>query len=520
MAVRKLVLVLGDQLDRWAAVFDDFDAARDAVWMAEVERELTHVWCHKLRIAFFLSAMRHFRDELREQGLQVHYHELSSDPERELGKSFTEVLTSSVRELAPERLVITQPGDARVLAELRDAAASLEIPLEVISDRHFFCTFAEFDGWADGKRSLVLESFYRLMRNRHGILMHGHNEPEGGRWNFDEENRDSFSATGPERSKPPRRFHPDAITQEVLALVAERFAAHPGSLEHFELPVTHAQALALLRDFVEHRLPQFGRFQDAMWPGREFLYHSRLSALLNTKLLSPRKAVEAAVTAYHDGAAPLNAVEGFVRQILGWREFVRGVYWRYMPDYQERNALRADREVPGFFWNGETDMACVRDAMQSVIEHGYAHHIQRLMVLGLFSQLLGVHPRKFHEWHMAMYIDAIDWVSLPNALGMSQWGDGGLVGTKPYCASGNYIKRMSGYCRECRYEPRHATGANACPFTTLYWDFLARHCETFSDNRRMAMQLRNLERKSAEELEAIRAQARSLTARVTRGERI
>lgn len=516
---RRLVLVLGDQLDTGGAAFDGFDAERDAVWMAEVEEEATHVRCHKLRIAVFFAAMRHFRDELCERGREVRYTEMPRCRSRDRGASLAAVLARDLRELRPGKVVLTRPGDHRVLASLAETTRKLDVEFEVREDRHFYSTPADFSAWAEGRKQLVQESFYRMLRRRHHILVTEDGEPEGGRWNLDQENRETFGRQGPGRIRPPGRFTPDATTRDVLTLVEARFGDHPGSLEYFGLPVTRRDAKRLLREFVRQRLPDFGTYEDAMWAGEPFLFHSRLSLALNLKLLDPRECVAAAVAAYEAGAAPLNSVEGFVRQIVGWREFVRGIYWHFMPEYIERNALGCeDRDVPSFFWDGRTDMRCVRDGMQSVLDHGYAHHIVRLMVLGLFAQLLGVHPRRFHDWHMALYLDAVDWASLPNTLGMSQYGDGGVVGTKPYCASGAYVERMSNYCSDCRYDPKKAVGEQACPFTTLYWDFLARHRRRLATNRRMAMQMRNLERKPAADLSAIRRQARALRARVDAGQ--
>ena len=512
-SLRRLVLVLGDQLDRRSAAFDDFDAGRDAVWMAEVDHEATHVPCHKLRLAIFFSAMRHFRDELRDRDIAVHYHELQEDRRKDSGRTFAEVLAADCHRLKPEGLVVLEPGDWRVERELRDAADELGLPPDVRADRHFYCSRDEFRGWAEGRKTLVMETFYRHMRKRHDVLMRDDGEPIGERWNYDEDNRVTFGKAGPpDDLKRPRRFAPDAITEQVIALVERRYADHPGGCEHFDLPVTREQALAALRDFVQHRLKHFGTYEDAMWTGEPFVYHARLSASLNLHLLDPRKCVASAIEAYDKGEAPLNSVEGFVRQLIGWREFIRGIYWRHMPDYIEANALGCDEdaEVPACFWDGETDMRCVAESMRGVLDHGYAHHIQRLMVLGLYAMLLGVHPRRFHDWHMAMYLDAIDWVSLPNTLGMSQYGDGGIVGTKPYAASGNYVNRMSNYCAGCRYRHDRATGDDACPMTMLYWDFLARHRQRFTGNRRMTMQLKNLERKSDDELRAIRKQAQCL----------
>ncbi len=515
---RHLVLVLGDQLDPAAAAFDGFDPKRDAVWMAEVEEEATHVRCHKLRIAVFFAAMRHFRDELRGRGVEVHYTEMRRRRPQDRGADFASVLAKDLRKLRPEKLLLTRPGDSRVLALLEEAAGQLDVELEMREDRHFYSSPAEFSGWADGRKQLVQESFYRTLRRKHDILVGEDGEPEGGRWNFDEDNRETFGRQGPGRIRPPRRFAPDALTREVLALVEARFADHPGSLEHFDLPVTRRDARTFLRDFVRHRLPDFGTYEDAMWTGEPILFHSRLSVALNLKLLDPRECVAAALAAYEAGKAPLNSVEGFVRQIVGWREFVRGIYWHFMPGYIEKNALDCeDRDVPSFYWDGRTEMRCVREGMRSVLDHGYAHHIVRLMVLGLFAQLLGVHPRRFHDWHMALYLDAIDWVSLPNTLGMSQYGDGGIMATKPYCASGAYVKRMSNFCGSCRYDPKQAVGEKACPLTTLYWDFLARHRKRFKANRRMAMQMRNLDRKPAADLAAIQRQAKALRARIDSG---
>ena len=520
-ALRNLVVVFGDQLDPEAAAFDDFDPSRDAVWMAEVDEEVSNVPSHKLRIALFFSAMRHFRDALRERGLTVHYTELPKRPEQDRGASFGQLLRLDLPALAPEQVLVTRPGDHRVLEQLRAAAKAARIPLELNEDRHFYSTPEEFEAWADGRKELIQENFYRLLRKRHGILLDDAGQPEGGRWNFDEDNRETFGREGPGKVRPPRRFRPDDVTRQVLALVEARFPDNPGTLEHFDLPVTRKQARQLLTDFVEHRLPDFGTYEDALWTGEPFLYHSRLSVALNLKLLDPRECVDAALAAYHEGGAPLNSVEGFVRQVLGWREFIRGIYWRSMPEYAELNALECDdRDVPSFFWDGETDMRCVREGMESVLDHGYAHHIMRLMVLGLFSQLLGVHPYRFHAWHMALYLDAIDWASLPNTLGMSQYGDGGIVGTKPYCATGAYVKRMSNFCSGCAYDPKQATGDEACPFTTLYWDFLARHGKRFAKNRRMTLQMKNVQRKAPGELAEIRRRAKDLRRRIDAGERV
>ena len=505
--MRNLVLVLGDQLDAQSAAFDGFDATADAVWMAEVEEEATHVWCHKQRLAMFFSSMRHFRDSLREKNLTVHYHQLSPLRSRDRGRDFASVLRKDVRKLRPSKLVVVLPGDYRVKRQLQQQASKLNLELEIRPDRHFFCDPDEFARFAQGRKSLLLETFYRQMRKKHDVLM-DNGQPEGGQWNFDADNRESFGKQGPTNMRGPHSFRPDDLTKEVFELVERRFGDHPGNLDRFDRPVTSTQARTMLRDFIQRSLPLFGQFEDAMWTDEAFVYHSRLSAPLNMKLLAPQTCVEKAIEAYAVGHAPINSVEGFVRQLLGWREFIRGVYWLYMPEYEENNFFNHQADVPDVFWNGETDMVCVRQSMQHVLNHGYAHHIHRLMVLGNFALLLGVHPRAFHQWHMAMYVDAVDWVSLPNALGMSQHGDGGVVGTKPYVSTGNYINRMSNFCGQCKYDFKSATGEHACPITTLYWDFLDRHHDKLKGNNRMAMQMKNVDRKRKQgDIAEIRKQA-------------
>jgi deoxyribodipyrimidine photolyase-related protein len=488
---RALVIVLGDQLDLDAAAFDGFDTARDLVWMAEVAEESTHVWSSQVRTALFLAAMRHFAQALREVGRELSYIRLDDPANR---GSLAAQLQAAIDEFQPSRLIMTAPGDWRAYKALQAVALAAKLPLEVREDRHFYATVREFAAHAKGRSSLRLEYFYRAMRRQHGVLMDGA-EPAGGQWNFDAANRESFGPEGPGELPAPPRFEPDAITHEVMALVKRTFADHPGSLDQFAWPVTRAQALEALQAFITHRLPQFGRYQDAMWPGEPWLYHSLLSSSLNLKLLSPHEVVNAAEAAFREGRAPLASVEGFVRQILGWREYVRGIYWTQMPEYLERNELGAHEALPAWYWTGDTDMACLRDALQQTLTHGYAHHIQRLMVTGLFALMLGVEPREVHAWYLAVYVDAVEWVELPNTLGMSQYADGGVMASKPYVATGKYIQRMGpALCAGCRFDPAQREGERACPFTTLYWDFLLRHEARLARNPRMALQVKNLAR--------------------------
>jgi deoxyribodipyrimidine photolyase-related protein len=507
--LRHLVIVLGDQLDLDAAAFDGFDPAQDAVWMAEVAEESTHVWSSQQRSALFLSAMRHFAEALRVAGRPLHYTRLDEPANR--GSLLVE-LAAAITRLRPQALVMTAPGDWRVYQALKAVAAEHALMLEVRDDRHFYATVREFTAHAKGRKQLRLEYWVRELRQKHQILMEpdgqGGQQPAGGRWNYDSENREAFGPDGPTGVPPRVAFAPDAITRGVIALVRQRFADHPGSLDRFDWPVTRADALVALQRFITERLARFGPWQDAMWPGEPWLYHSHLAAALNLKLLSAREVVQAAEAAWRDGRAPLASVEGFIRQVLGWREYVRGVYWTQMPAYAERNALDAHEPLPDFYWHGRTPMACLADAISQTLATGYAHHIQRLMVTGLYALLLGVEPRQVHAWYLAVYVDAVEWVELPNTLGMSQYADGGLMASKPYIASGKYLQRMAaGHCRSCRFDPGQRTGERACPYTTLYWDFLLRHETMLTKNPRTVMQVKNLARVDEAERERIRAQA-------------
>ncbi|CUU37254.1 deoxyribodipyrimidine photolyase-related protein [Armatimonadetes bacterium DC] len=501
--MRHLVIVLGDQLDRNNPALEGFDPKTDAVWMAEVAEEATHVWSHKARIAIFLAAMRHYRAWLEQKGWRVLYTTLD-DPANQ--GSFRTELARALQTHRPQRIILTEPGEWRVRQMILETARQHATPVEIRPDTHFLIPLEVFHEHAESRKTLRLEFFYRFMRQRTGILMEN-GKPVGGAWNYDALNRQSFGAEGAGLVPQPIGFAPDAITQEVLQLVEARFPNHPGSLRDFDWAITPEQAEQALDDFIANRLPLFGPYQDAMALGEPYLYHSRLSSAMNLKILDPRVAVQKAVEAYYSGHAPIQSVEGFVRQILGWREFIRGVYWRFMPEYLEHNALDAHHPLPRFYWTAETDMACLREVIGQTLRYGFAHHIQRLMVTGLYALLFGVAPKQVHEWYLAVYVDAVEWVELPNVYGMSQFADGGLMSSKPYVASGKYLQRMSNYCQRCPYNPALAVGENACPFTTLYWDFLMRHQARFENHPRLAQQVRNLSRLSEEERQAIRRQA-------------
>jgi deoxyribodipyrimidine photolyase-related protein len=508
MSCRNLILVLGDQLDRESAALTACDKRQDLILMIEARNESERTGSHKARTALFLSAMRHHAAWLEQRGFSVDYTRI----DRPEAASFSTGLTAAITRNSPQHILMVEAGEYGVREEIDRTCASRGVPLKQLADTHFLYSREEFTSWRKQHKTLVMEHFYRHMRKRHDVLMQD-GKPAGGKWNFDRKNRVPFGLGGPGMIPTPPQYIPDTLTSEVMNDVERNFPGNPGHLDRFAWPVTREQALSMLDDFIKHRLAAFGPFQDAMWQGHALLYHSGISAALNLKLLNPREVIAAAISAYEEKQAPLQSIEGFIRQILGWREFVHGVYWSEMPGYTEGNALQANQPLPRFYWDGNTDMQCLRSVIEQTLETGYAHHIQRLMVTGLFALLLGVRPQEVHEWYLAVYVDAVEWVEAPNTLGMSQYADGGLLASKPYAASGRYIQRMSNYCTDCRYAPDQSSGDLACPFTTLYWDFLMRHEARFSTHPRAAMQWRMLNRLEDGRKSAIATRADQLRTR-------
>ena len=504
-----LIPVLGDQLSHGLASLRDVDRAHGVVLMMEVAEETTYVRHHKRKIALILSAMRHFAEELRGAGWRVDYIRLD-DPTN--SGSFTGEVARAVERHRPRSIRVVESGEWRVKVAMDGWAARCGVAVEVLPDDRFICGVLEFQTWAQSRNDLVMEFFYREMRRKTGLLITADGQPEGGLWNLDKDNR-----------SPPRRgvnyprplqFPPDELTDDVLSLVADRFGRHFGRLDGFGLPVTAEQAQAALRHFVATALPDFGTYQDAMVTGEDWLYHSWLSPALNLGLLTPLEVATAAADAYAAGTVPLNAAEGFVRQIIGWREYIRGYYWLEMPGVAQANALAATRPLPEFYWTGETDMLCMAEAVRNTRDHGYAHHIQRLMVLGNFAMLAGVRPQDVADWFLVVYADAYEWVELPNVIAMSQHADDGRLATKPYAGGGAYINRMSDHCGRCRYNVKQKTGPDACPFNALYWDFLARHEHRFRRNRRMMNQYAGWDRMAPAMREAYRSSAAEFLASI------
>ncbi len=500
-----LRLVLADQLSLELASLRDLEPG-DTVLMAEVAGETDYVPHHPKKIAYLFSAMRHFAATLEGAGTSVRYVRLD-DPDN--GGSLEAEVARAVADLGCAGVICTHPGEHRVLAAMQAWGDRLGVPVDIREDDRFVCSLARFYRWAEGRKQLRMEYFYREMRRETGLLMTDEGQPEGGQWNFDHDNRkalpDSADLLAP--IPAPYAVDPDALTQGVLDLVRQRFGNRFGTLEPFWYPVTATQAEAALTHFLDHALPTFGDYQDAMAPDQPFLYHSLLSLHINSGLLDPLRVCRAAEDRYRRGLAPLNAVEGFIRQIIGWREYMRGIYWWAGPDYKDRNYFGANRRLPTFYWTGETDMACVADVVGQTREHAYAHHIQRLMVTGQLAMLIGVDPVEINEWYLAVYADAYEWVELPNVHGMATFADGGLLASKPYAASGKYIQRMSSYCGQCRYAVSKPTGETACPFNYLYWDFLMRNEDKLRGNPRMGMIYKTLDRMKDERKQAIREDA-------------
>ena len=491
-----LCLILGDQLNKEISSLKHIDKSSDQILMCEVVQETQYVKHHKKKIAFLFSAMRHFASELIDEGYKVDY--IKFDDKGNSG-SFRGEVNNAIKRYKPKKLILTEPGEYRVLNDIKSWL--LDIRIEIHTDDRFLCNHENFSKWAKGRKQLRMEYFYREMRKQYDILMEG-DKPIGGKWNYDSDNRKppKQGLTVP----PPYSRKPDQITKEVISLVEKHFSEHFGDLNPFYFAVTRKQALQALVQFIKERLPTFGHYQDAMIENEPWMFHSHLSFYLNCGLLLPLECVEAAEQAYNDGNAPLNAVEGFIRQIIGWREYVRGIYWLRMPEYKQFNYLQAEHNLPDFFWHSETIMNCMHQCIQETKQNAYAHHIQRLMVLGNFALIAGLHPDEVNEWYLIVYADAFEWVELPNVSGMILFADGGELGSKPYAASGAYINKMSNYCKNCHYKVSKKNGEDACPFNYLYWDFLMRNKDKLSTNHRLTMIYKTLDRMDEDKKELIK----------------
>jgi len=505
--VTRLVLVLGDQLSEGLSALRAADSTRDIVVMAEVAEEAGYVPHHPKKIAFLFAAMRKFAARLRDAGWRVDYTALD-DPDTS-GTITGELLRRAAAHNA-KGVIATQAGEWRLITALN----ALPLPVHVIRDDRFIASADDFEAWAKGKKQLRMEYFYREMRRKTGLLMEG-GQPAGGKWNYDHDNRKP--APDDVAFKGPLQFEPDTGVAAVLELVANRFGNNFGALHPFWFATDSDQAQQQLDHWIAGGLANFGDYQDAMLADRPFMYHALISFYINAGLLDPLDVCRQVEAAWQAGKAPLNAAEGFIRQIIDWREYVRGIWYREGPDYTRRNALGHSHDLPGLYWGKSTDMRCMSQTVAQTRDEAYAHHIQRLMVTGNFALLAGIDPWQVHEWYLAVYADAYEWVEAPNVIGMSQFADGGIIASKPYVSSGNYIDKMSDYCGGCAYKVKDKTGPRACPFNLLYWHFLIRHRERFSSNPRMGQMYATWDRMAEDRRETVLREADDFLTRMQAG---
>ncbi len=502
-----LCVILGDQLSSNISSLKNFKKNQDKILMMEVFNEATYANHHKKKLVLVFSAMRHFAKELQEKGVSVTYSKINKSQD-----NFTKELSSQCKKIQPKRIVITHPGEYRVLQEIKKWEKVLKIPVSIVDDDRFFCTIDEFKKWTEGRKELRMESFYQMMRKKYQILIDNNGKPKGGKWNYDIKNRKSLPKNHPDVPKP-LQHKPDDITKQVIAEVKKKFPKHFGDLEPFWFAVTHEQAKKSLNDFIKNRLSMFGPYEDAMAQEESFLYHSVLSMYLNIGLLEPKQIINKVLE--KDGIK-VESVEGFVRQILGWREYIRGIYWYTMPKYSKTNYFDAKNKLPKFYWTGNTEMNCMKNCIEQTIKESYAHHIQRLMITGNFALIAGIKPEEVCEWYLSVYADAYEWVELPNTHGMTLYADGGVLGSKPYAASGNYINKMSDYCKDCKYDVKQKEGDDACPFNYLYWNFFLKNQKKLEKNPRLWTVFSNIKKMSQEKKSQIRNNSKKFLIQISK----
>ena len=509
--MKTLRLIFWDQLSFSLASLKDI-GAHDTILMCELRDEVTRVKHHPKKIALWFAAMRHFAVELRNKGMNVRYVDFNDAFNTH---TLDEEVKRAVNDMSIEKIIVTEPGEYHLQETIKSWENSLGVDVEIRTGDRFLCTIDGFKQWAIHKKELRMEYFYRNMRKKYTILMEPDGQPTGGLWNYDKENR----KPPPSHITPIKRIRhkKSQILQNVLELVHTHFNDHFGDLYPFYYALTQDQAVIELDHFIDKILPYFGDYQDAMFKGNAYLYHSLLSSYINMGLLLPLEMCQKAEAAYRKGRVSLNSAEGFIRQILGWREFVRGIYWLKMPEYADLNTLHAHTSLPHFYWGEKTRMTCMSEAVSHTKTHAYSHHIQRLMVTGNFALLAGLNVKEVQEWYLAVYSDAYEWVEMPNTLGMALFGDGGIVASKPYAASGQYINKMSNFCKQCDYDVKDMTGPKACPFNSLYWNFLHRHRESFSKNPRLSFMYATWDKFETSKKNAITSRASHILKKMEEG---
>lgn len=500
--IKSIRFLFKDHLNVDISSLQKLNPKDDLIFICEVMEDFCYIKHHKKKIAFWLSCMRNFAQELKQKNYQVLYKKLDDIDNSQF---FLSELQKAIDFYQPEKIILTYPSEYYLLKSVEGWQKKISIPIEILEDNRFLCNTKRFEKWAKTRRSLTMEFFYREMRKDFNILMNGR-EPLGGAWNFDQANRKTYHKNIV--IQEACFFEKNIITSEVLELVSQKFSDHFGDLEPFYFATTRIEALEALHHFIEHRLSDFGTYQDVMIESEPWMNHSHLSFYLNNGLLMPWDVILAVEKAYHKHNLPINSVEGFIRQIAGWREYVHGIYWLKMPQYVEENFLQAQRTLPEFYWTAKTKMNCIQQCVKETQNNAYAHHIQRLMVLGNFALLIGVHPKELNEWFWIVYADAYEWVELPNVSGMTLFADGGYLATKPYASSGAYIQKMSNYCIKCSYDVKQKRGDSACPFNYLYWNFLMTHYEKLKSNHRLNMPYKTLDKMSHEQKEIILKEAK------------
>lgn len=502
-----LRLILGDQLNLKHSWFDDVDP-NVTYLMAEMRQETDYATHHIQKVVAFFQSMREFSNALIEKGHQVTYLHIN-DPDNL--QALDQIIPNQTEKIKAEIFEYQQPDEYRLDQQLLHICQGLSIDSEGFDSEHFYTSRNELKDFFEGKKQLIMESFYRMMRKKHDIMM-VNGQPDGGKWNFDQSNRKKWKGD-------PEIPHERGFRKDVSALVDEIKDSGINTIgeievKNFNWPTSRADALSVLNHFCKNLLIHFGDFQDALHTEQYYLFHSRLSFAMNSKMISPKEVIDKVLDHFYDHTdqIDISQVEGFVRQILGWREYMRGIYWKEMPDYKQKNELDNHNKLPDFFWTGETKMNCLKHAISQSLETSYAHHIQRLMITGNYALLTQTHPDEVDAWYLGIYIDAIEWVEITNTRGMSQFADGGIVATKPYVSSANYINKMSNYCGNCHYSHSKKIEANACPFNALYWNFLDEKKEHFKNNQRMGMMLNLLGKKDKKELNALKDRANQIIA--------
>ena len=504
--LKTLRLILGDQLNHKHSWYNG-DQEHVTYLLMEMRQETDYVVHHIQKVIGFFSAMRNFANHLKERDYEVLYLHIKDVNNQQ-------TLDGNIQNLIEEhqfqKFEYQLPDEYRLDEQLKELCKSLDIETESFDSEHFLTTRIELEEFYEGKKQLTMEYFYRHMRKKHHILMSTDKDPEGGKWNFDKSNRKKWK--GEPEIPHERGFRKDI--SDIYGEIKEAGIKTIGSVDetNFNWPTSREDSLSVLNYFCKNLLVYFGDYQDALHTDEEYLFHSRLSFSLNTKMLSPGEVIESVIKYYYENKdiIDISQVEGFIRQILGWREYMRGIYWKEMPGYNRSNALRNKNELPDFYWNAETKMNCLHHSIKNSLENAYAHHIQRLMITGNYALLTQTHPDEVDKWYLGIYIDAIEWVEITNTRGMSQFADGGIVATKPYVSSGSYINKMSNYCENCHYKVSKKTEEDACPFNSLYWNFLDANQEHFKDNQRMNMMLSLLNKKDKNEMDKIRARAKKI----------